>query len=131
MILWFLYRQFRGSSWRCVQILIKQETVAWHVALYLKQVSGWYWPLNFKCHLTAEVSLLYIHIELWLIIIVIISLILTNEAWTIKYIDVIRRRVSAKTSQLAFLWIKSDIPLHTIFITDVDQLLKAIAATSQ
>jgi len=45
--------------------------------------------------------------------------------------DVITRGVSGKACQLTFLWIKSDIPLHTIFITDVDQPLKATAATSQ
>jgi len=45
--------------------------------------------------------------------------------------DVITRQVSAKTSQLALLWIESDVPLQTIFMTDVYQLLKAIAATSQ
>jgi len=45
--------------------------------------------------------------------------------------DVITMGVSAKACQLTFLWIKSDIPLHTIFITDVGQLLKAKAATRQ
>ena len=45
--------------------------------------------------------------------------------------DVITRGISAKACQLTFLWIKSDIPLHSIFITDVDQVLKAIAATGQ
>ena len=37
----------------------------------------------------------------------------------------------AKAGQLSFLWIKSNVPLYAIFVADVDQLLKAIAATSQ
>jgi len=45
--------------------------------------------------------------------------------------DVITRGISAKACRLTFLWIKSDIPLHPIFITDVDQVLKTTAATGQ